>query len=117
MPRMLRSLCLMLVVLLALPAVQARACGPEMAHGGMQMAASTDGAGHHDGYGQHQAPAQQPDQPRHECVGCIAPINIAAYRAVERMSFLLDRNGRSIDTPFPASIGSPPEPPPPRLLI
>ena len=114
MARTLRSLCFMLILLLALPAVQARACGPEMAHGGAHVAATAHGAGHH---GQHQAPAPQPDQPRHECVGCIAPINVAAYRAVKPVSFQLDRNGRSIDTPFPASIGSPPEPPPPRFLV
>lgn len=114
MPGMLRLLSLMLICLLALPAVQARACAPDAGHGAAQMAAMVHGEGHH---GNHHAPAPPSEPARHDCLGCIAPIDLDSYRPVQRLNFTLDRADRATSTTFPASLGSPPEPPPPRFLV
>jgi hypothetical protein len=112
----LRLFCALLTLLLALPAMQARACshisGPDVAnhHAGMTQA---QGAASH----RHEAPpAPAPAEMRHDCIGCIAPIDIGSYRPVERLRLLIDRSTTRPDPAALAGRPSPPEPPPPRIL-
>ena len=108
MSRTLRLVWMLVMLLLALPAMQASACAPDQAGHGAQQAR----AAHHGHHKQQQAPA--PSQPRHECIGCVAPIDIGTYRPVERLSYALDRAGRRTQSIIPASRNAPPDPPPPR---
>jgi len=115
MPGVRRLLCLMLTLLLALPAVQARACSPDLGHGTTSVA-MLHGEGDH---GTHHTPAPQPEpqSQKHDCLGCIAPIDLDSARPVDRLSFAIERATRSPEGRFPANAGSPPEPPPPRILV
>lgn len=104
MSRALRLVWMLVTLLLAIPAMQASACAP-----GPIGLTTTSHHGHH----KQQAPA--PTQPRHECIGCVAPIDIGTYRPVERLSYALDRASFGPRSPLPRSRDAPPEPPPPRL--
>jgi hypothetical protein len=112
MPAPIRLLCALLTLLLALPAMQANACAP--AAGGAHATASAHAGheGHHD-----QAPEQPSPEARHECVGCIPPIDIGAYRPVEGAGFTLPLAEDAPITAFPAGRSAPPEPPPPRFRV
>lgn len=110
-----RLICALLTLLLALPAMQANACAPRMSdHAGHALMAAGDADHDHHGAG-HSQPA--PEQPRHDCVGCIPPIDIGAYRAAEEPGLSFPRTGKVVATPYGAALSAPPEPPPPRITV
>ena len=104
----LRLLCLLLVLLVALPAMQARACTPDVRHGEAVSA--------HHGYGTHHTPPA-PVEARHDCLGCVAPIDVQAYRPAAALNPGFDLSAPGGETAFPAGLSAPPEPPPPRLAV
>lgn len=123
MPVPFRLLCALLTLLLALPAMQANACAP--ASGGHAAHAAAPA---HDGHGAHAASSHDPapdptpampspSEPRHECVGCIPPIDVGVYRPVARLSFAVDRTEGPAQAGLPAGRRAPPEPPPPRSTV
>jgi len=117
--RTLRLLCTLLVILLAIPAMQARACAPIAAEVG--VAAPAHHAGHHMAHGHHgggsdqQAPA--PTSIHHDCIGCIAPIDRDFYRPVAVPTVMSLHHAGPVETPFRLYSMGAPEPPPPRLPV
>ncbi len=108
---------MLLTLLLALPAMQANACTPEASGHAMHAHASLMPAAmaHHDHHGgAPEAPAPAPAKAHHDCIGCVAPIDITAYRPAERMMIA----ARDHSLPKPAFLigqNRSPEPRPPRL--
>lgn len=111
----------MLMVALALPAVQAHACHPvagnetaqDSAMSGMDMAGMP---GHF--MPDHHAPAHRPTPQSmlHDCLGCIAPLDIGVYRPAEGPSLTMSEGAGIAPAAFHLSRASAPEPPPPRTL-
>lgn len=100
-----------LAVLLALPATQAASHLPDAAPVHEMM--MHDMAGHHHGHG---APAPVPAA-HHDCIGCIAPIDIRLYRPVSTPVLGTARDERPTDMAFLLTRNSAPEPPPPRAAV
>ncbi len=118
MTRRCRLLCTLLIVLLALPAMQARACAPEPVaahHMGHDMTAAAHHAGMAHGAAGHEAPA--PTAPHHDCIGCIAPIDRAFYRPVSAPAAGPSLHAEAMPPPLGLDHSRPPEPPPPRAHV
>jgi len=110
---MSRLLRLIFVLMLALPGVQARACDPAPAaaqHVGHEM------MGHHGRIHGHEAPQPVPAV-HHDCIGCIAPIDIRLYRPAEAPQPRVAREPRPANITFALTPASAPEPPPPRATV
>lgn len=107
----MRLVRLFLAVLLALPATQAASHMPDAALAHVMM---HDMAGHHHGQG---APQTGRHQTHHDCIGCIAPIDIRLYRPVSTpiLGTMLDE--RPADMAFSLVRNAAPEPPPPRTTV
>ncbi len=79
-----------------------------------------DMAGHdmtgHDMAGHHQAPAHAPAT-HHDCIGCIAPLDIAVYRPARAPRLLPGLAHGPANAAFVLSGALAPEPRPPRNLI
>jgi hypothetical protein len=108
-----RFLCALLVLLLVLPAVQPPACAAMAAPEPHMMPDMAS----------HAAPASTPHhQPAplvhgHDCLGCIAPIDIGAYRPATTPRFLALEAAGPARSAAPSSRSPAPEPPPPRRLV
>ena len=103
---------LLLLLMLALPAVQAGAHQPETAP---VMAMHDMATMHH-----HGAPADTPPPlhaVHHDCIGCIAPIDVSLYRPASEPNLIAVRRATPVTTAFPIARASAPEPPPPRVLV
>ena len=110
-----RLICALLTLLLALPAVQANACAPVTpAPHGMQAH-----DGHHGHYGHHgdEPAAPSSGAKKHDCVGCIPPIDIAVYRPAREPALAFALIGKTVEIRFDAALHAPPEPPPPRMTV
>ena len=116
--RSMKGLRFLLLLLLALPAMQARAHqdGAAPGHAMAHEMAMHDMAMHH---GDHrEAPvAPAPHATHHDCIGCIAPIDIRLYRAAEEPQPKAGREPRPADIAFLLAGASAPEPPPPRVSV
>ncbi len=110
----------LLVLLLAIPAMQGNAHPAEAIPA--PVAAMHDMAAHgmarHDmtmHHGQrHDAPGHAS---HHDCIGCIAPIDISLYRPVRTPGLGPSRDMRVAATAFLLARASAPEPPPPRTAV
>jgi hypothetical protein len=110
----IRLLCALLTLALALPAAQARACAPDAAPAGHGAHVMVAGHGHTD----HRAPAHQaPARPLHDCMGCIAPIDVGFYRPVDAPVMAALRLSGPAPTPALIHHVAAPEPPPPRVAV
>lgn len=124
MPAPFRLLCALLALLLVLPALQANACAPVVQTSG--LAADPD---LHHGHGMHgemgagdslehgrgfpEQPASSPVG-RHDCIGCVAPLDTRAFRPVSRLEFHDQQRLWALTyTSLSEWLGTP-EPPPPR---
>lgn len=112
MPAPLRLLCALLTLLLVLPAVQANACAPGngAAHEAGEHAAHQQATGHHQP-GDH-TPAKAP--PAHDCIGCVAPIDMRVYRPLARQDFSARETGRAAHYAALSDHQGAPDTPPPR---
>ena len=118
-----RLLRLLLVLLLALPAAQTGAhpekAAPQPVMAGHDMHAMHMMHGHamlsHDMPG-HEAPRHAPAR-HHDCIGCIAPIDIDFYRPASAPLSLRLREGLPPDTDSRLRHRGTPEPPPPRATV
>lgn len=109
-PIVTRLLRIFLAVLLALPATQAASHLPDAAPAHVTM---HDMAGHHHGQG-GPAPGRAS---HHDCIGCIAPIDIRLYRPVNTPILGMVRDERPSDAAFLLARNAAPEPPPPRTTV
>jgi hypothetical protein len=104
---------LIFVLMLAMPGVPARACDP--------APVTTQHAGHdmmeHQGhFPSHKAPQRAPAA-HHDCIGCIAPIDIRLYRPAAAPQPKATREPRPADMAFLLARAMAPEPPPPRSPV
>jgi len=99
-----RLLFTLMLACLALPAMEAKACeGQATATHAMPM---------------HHAPEQQaPVQQHHDCIGCIAPLNINLYRPVCAPEFGSGTPARIHNVVAHFIAPAAPEPPPPRSVV
>ncbi|MBT2185637.1 hypothetical protein [Sphingobium nicotianae] len=107
MPRTLRLVWMLAMLLLALPAMQANACMPAAIGHGARAPAM------HHGHHKPQAPAAV----HHDCIGCVAPIDTDTGRPVARLSYAWNRAPVSALATFSPNRAAPPEPPPPRQSV
>lgn len=105
-----------LAVLLALPATQAASHLPDAApvHDMMMHDMMTHKmvGDRHD----HGMPAPVPAA-HHDCIGCIAPIDIRLYRPVSTPILGTALEARAADMTFLVARNAAPEPPPPRAAV
>jgi hypothetical protein len=112
----LRLLCALLTLLLAFPAMQANACAPLAQGHAAHMTTAQDHDAHRGHHG--QSPAQPASgSPRHDCMGCIPPIDVGVYRPVERLHIVFERRNNPVTAIAPTGRSAPPEPPPPRITV
>jgi hypothetical protein len=102
----------MLAMLLALPAVQVHACTTmsEPAHSAM---AAMSSMAEHD----HVPAPLAPLADGHDCLGCIAPINVSFYQPVDAPRVMARRKSGPAGTPTLLTHRAAPEPPPPRTAV
>lgn len=101
---------IVLALLLVLPSAQVHACAPaaSMMHD-MAMPGMT-------GHGMPHHPMPAPTA-HHDCLGCIAPIDIAVYRPVRLARAIAMRTAPPTDSPFFLTPVARPDPPPPRPIV
>ncbi len=98
-------------LLLILPSLQAHAHAPIAPTETMHHM-------HMDGMAGHEMPQHHEQVPAlHDCLGCIAPIDIAVYRPAELAGSAVGREIRPIDADLLLARASAPEPPPPRASV
>jgi hypothetical protein len=103
----------LLLLLLALPAMQARAHQDGAAPG---HAMAHEMAMHH-GHHRDTPAAPAPHAAQHDCIGCIAPIDIRLYCPAATPQPKAAREPRPADMAFLLTRTSAPEPPPPRASV
>ncbi len=113
-----RLLRLLLVLLLALPAAQAGAhpeqTAPQPVIAGHDIHAMHMMHGH--AMPERKAPPHAPAR-HHDCIGCIAPIDIDFYRPASAPLSMRLREGLPTDTDWRLRHRGTPEPPPPRATV
>ncbi|HEY1124986.1 MAG TPA: hypothetical protein VGE65_05095 [Sphingobium sp.] len=102
---------LLLALLLALPAAQAASHLPDTHPGHAKML--HDMTGHHHG---HDVPVPAGTS-HHDCIGCIAPLDIRLYRPVSTPTLETALDERPADMAFLLVRNAAPEPPPPRATV
>jgi hypothetical protein len=134
-----RLLCALLTLLLAMSAARMPAmAGPMPAPGAAGHAAMVDpdgghahrvhpvGIGHDHSHADgahrvgadHDGPApHSPARGHHDCLGCIAPLDIGTYRPARAPRLLFIRAGGPADTVGQLIGSAAPEPPPPRTPV
>jgi len=108
-----RTLLAILLLCLSAPAM-ATACVSDSPLSG-QHAASQAGAHHAHHSSQPAAPQPASQGGKHECIGCIAPLDKHAYRPVSRPDYGLASFWPALSARMAEAI-LPPEPEPPRPL-
>jgi hypothetical protein len=106
----------LLLLLLALPGLQAGAHEAGTAPARV-MAMHEMATMHHD---HHGGPADAPlpaHAVHHDCLGCIAPIDVSLYRAASAPYLIVSRGSPPARTAYLLARVSAPEPPPPRAAV
>ena len=109
---MTRLLRMLLALLLAIPAAQFGAHPADASPARMEVM-------HHMG-GHHSHDRQMPDHApasHHDCIGCIAPIDVGLYRPVSEPRSGVIPQPHPADAAFLLARATAPEPPPPRFTV